>query len=437
MGSEAERSYVLNPGQLRSIAAAIAARKLSPVSLVRHYLNRIKQVERHIRCWCEVDTKGALAVAREREEEATQGRIRGPLHGIPIAIKDLIDVEGMPTRAGSATRAHAPPAAADAEIVLALRAQGAIILGKVHTTEFAFQDPSPTRNPFNIDHTPGGSSSGSAAVVASGMLPAAVGTQTGASVNRPAGYCGIAAFKPSSGSLSTWGVTPLAPSYDTPGFFGWSVDDAAYLFEAVAPSFLADRPATTNRVYILDDPHWSDVTSEMRLGIQKVAAACEVAGHGVVRQRSPIDFGTLFELQRTTMLYEASRALRHLLQKGNTGIGERLRAALDEGAGFSRARYLDERTQIEEMRRRLFLADEDNALFLWPAAPSTAPAGLNWTGDTKYISPWTALGGPIATLPAGLAANGLPRACILMAGPGSDRLLCNVARRVAEQMQPA
>ncbi|MGE3700747.1 MAG: amidase [Hyphomicrobiaceae bacterium] len=436
MDGEASTSFALNPGQLRRIAADIAVQKLSPVSLVRHYLNRIKQVERHVRCWCEVDTKGALAVAREREEEAAQGRIRGPLHGIPIAIKDLIDVEGMRTRAGSATRAYVPQAAADAEIVLALRAQGAIILGKVHTTEFAFQDPAPTRNPFNIDHTPGGSSSGSAAVVASGMLPAAVGTQTGASVNRPAAYCGIAAFKPSSGSLSTWGVTPLAPSYDTPGFFGWSMDDAAYLFEAVAPAFIVHRPATANRIYILEDPHWSDATREMLLATQEVVAACERAGHTVVRQRSPIDFGWLFALQRTTMLYEASRAL-HFLNQANTGIGDRLRAALDEGAGISRSRYLDERAKIEEMRRDLFLSVEDSALFLWPAAPSTAPEGLNWTGDTKYISPWTALGGPIATLPSGVAANGLPRACILIAGPGNDRLLCDVARRVATQIAPA
>jgi aspartyl-tRNA(Asn)/glutamyl-tRNA(Gln) amidotransferase subunit A len=343
----------------------------------------------------------------------------------------------MQTRAGSAIRAHIPPAVADAEIVLALRAQGAIILGKVHTTEFAFQDPSPTRNPFNIDHTPGGSSSGSAAVVASGMLPAAVGTQTGASVNRPAAYCGIAAFKPSSGSFSTWGIIPLAPSYDTPGFFGWNVDDAAYLFEAVAPPFVVNRPAPASRVYILEDPHWADATSEMLSAVQNVAAACESAGCTVARRRSPIDFAWLFELQRTTMLYEASRALRAFLNEGNAQIGEKLRSALDEGAGISRSRYLDERAKIEEMRRELVLSVEPNAVFLWPAAPSTAPKGLNWTGDTKYISPWTAFGGPIATIPSGVAADGLPSACILMACPGYDRMLCDVARRIAMHLASA
>src|SRR5262249_261065 len=143
-------------------------------------------VDTRVQCWREVDGERALALAEERAREVAQGRLRGSLHGVPVAIKDIIDVEGLPTRANSLSRASAPPAGADAEVVLALKAQGALILGKVHTTEFAFFDPSPARNPHNLAHTPGGSSSGSAAAVAAGMAPAAVGTQTVASVNRPA-----------------------------------------------------------------------------------------------------------------------------------------------------------------------------------------------------------------------------------------------------------
>ena len=150
-----------------------------------------------------------LPLPRSASAEAEQGHIRGALHGVPVAIKDIIDVEGLPTRANSRSRASAPPASNDAEIVLALKAQGAVVLGKVHTTEFAYFDPSPARNPHNLAHTPGGSSSGSAAAVAAGMAPAAVGTQTVASVNRPAAYCGIGAFKPSTRSLSVFGITPL------------------------------------------------------------------------------------------------------------------------------------------------------------------------------------------------------------------------------------
>ena len=145
-------------------------------------------------------------------EEARAGKLRGPLHGIPVAIKDVIDVAGLPTRAGSATRAQAPAAAIDAQVVAQLRAAGAIVLGKVHTTEFAYFDgPPPTRNPWNLAHTPGGSSSGPAAVVAAGMVPLALGTQTAGSVSRPAAYCGIAAFKPSTRAWSSFGVVPFSP----------------------------------------------------------------------------------------------------------------------------------------------------------------------------------------------------------------------------------
>ena len=191
-------NFVADPGRVRDLAGAMARKELSPVALVRRYLDRIAEAAPDVQCWREVDGERALAVAAEREREAAQGRLRGPLHGIPVAIKDIIDVEGLPTRANSKSRASIAPAANDAEIVLALKARGAVILGKVHTTEFAYFDPSPARNPHNLAHTPGGSSSGSAAAVAAGMVPASVGTQTVASVNRPASYCGIAAFKPST-----------------------------------------------------------------------------------------------------------------------------------------------------------------------------------------------------------------------------------------------
>ena len=195
-------NFAADPGRLSELADAIVRQQLSPVDLMQACLARIDAVEPHVRAWREVDRERALAAALERAREAQNGLIRGPLHGIPVAIKDIIDVEGLTTKCNSGSRANVAAATADAEIVLALKAQGAIVLGKVHTTEFAFFDPSPARNPHNIGHTPGGSSSGSAAAVAAGMVPLAIGTQTVASVNRPAAYCGVAAFKPSSRSLS-------------------------------------------------------------------------------------------------------------------------------------------------------------------------------------------------------------------------------------------
>jgi aspartyl-tRNA(Asn)/glutamyl-tRNA(Gln) amidotransferase subunit A len=429
----AQANYVADPGRVRELAAAIGNGELSPVALVRRYLNRIAEADARVECWRELDAERALAVAEQRGREAAEGRLRGPLHGIPVAIKDIIDVEGLPTRANSLSRASAPPARCDAEVVLALKARGAIILGKVHTTEFAFFDPSPARNPHNLAHTPGGSSSGSAAAVASGMAPAAVGTQTVASVNRPAAYCGIAAFKPSTRSLATFGITPLAPSYDTPGFYGWSVDDAIFVYEAVAPSFLATSMTPSPawlRVCIPDDPHVDDAIPEIKAAVTRIADAFTAAGHRVERVKPPISFARLFDMQRRTMAYEAGRALGYLLELPAGTVGEKLTAHIREGLAIPPSQYLDERGEIDLLRNTLFGALPAE-IFLWPATPDTAPHGLAWTGDPKYISPWTALGGPIVSLPAGRSGAGLPIGCILSSRPGTDAQMCSWARSLA------
>jgi Asp-tRNA(Asn)/Glu-tRNA(Gln) amidotransferase A subunit family amidase len=171
-------------------AEEIRAGRLSAVALVQACLARIAAVDPGVRAWAHLDEPGALAAAGEREAEARRGQIRGALHGVPVGIKDIIDVAGMPTRAGAAPFAHRTPTA-DAACVARLQAAGAIVLGKTHTTEFAYRDPAPTRNPWNVEHTPGGSSSGSAAGVAARMVPLALGTQTVGSVLRPAAYCGV------------------------------------------------------------------------------------------------------------------------------------------------------------------------------------------------------------------------------------------------------
>lgn len=436
MQNDAPKTWVHDPGRVQDMAAAIAARKLSPVELVQQYLARINAADAQVNCWREVDAPGALEAARLCEAEAGKGQLRGPLHGIPVAIKDIIDVEGLPTRANSRSRASAPPAANDAEVVLALKAAGAIVLGKVHTTEYAFFDPSPARNPNNLEHTPGGSSSGSAAAVAAGMAPIAVGTQTVASVNRPAAYCGIAAFKPSTRSLPTFGITPLAPSYDTPGFYGWRVADAVTAYEAVAPAFFSSMPAApaSSRlaVCIPDDPHISDAIPEIKSAVTMLTDRLANAGHAVERVRSPIAFERLFAMQRSTTAYEAGRALRYLLDAPSGLVGEKISALIREGLAIRPEQYLNERREIDAMRNKLF--QETTAdMFLWPATPATAPKGLGWTGDPKYISPWTALGGPIVSVPMGFAENRLPIGCILSARPGADRLMCTWARALDTQ----
>jgi aspartyl-tRNA(Asn)/glutamyl-tRNA(Gln) amidotransferase subunit A len=433
MQTPAQSTLAQDPGRVRELAAAIAAKTLSPVDLLQRYLQRIAEADAQVQCWRLVDRDGALAVAQEREREAAQGRIRGALHGVPVAIKDIIDVEGLPTRCNSRSRADAPPADNDAELVLALKAQGAVVMGKVHTTEFAFFDPSPARNPHNLEHTPGGSSSGSAAAVAAGMAPIAVGTQTVASVNRPAAYCGIAAFKPSTRSLPTFGISPLGPSYDTPGLYGWAVDDAVYAYEAIAPDFLKSSAGSGRaklRVCVLSDPHTSSVAPEIRAAVKRMADAIANAGHAVAEIKSPIAFERLFAIQRSTMAYEAGRALHFLLRAPEGTVGEKIAALAREGLAMATADYLDQRGEIDGLREKLF-GTVDADIFLWPATPATAPAGLGWTGDPKYISPWTALGGPIVSVPLGLAPNGLPIGCILAGRPGADAQMCGWAREIA------
>ncbi len=427
--SEPSISFTQNPGRVADLAAQIADRRLSPVDLVRSYLARIETVDPQVHAWALVDAERALATAERRHKEAAAGTLLGPLHGIPVGIKDIIDVEGLPTRCNSRSRASAPPATSDAEIVLALKAQGAIILGKLHTTEFAFFDPSPACNPHNIGHTPGGSSSGSAAAVAAGMVPLAIGTQTVASVNRPAAYCGVAAFKPSTRSLVTSGIAPLGPSFDTPGVFGWTVADAIYGYRAIAPDFLTAAKSVPQApvIAVLEDDHIGDAIPEMKAAAAAMADRFAAAGARIEQRRSPIDMARLFRIQRTTMLYEAGRVMRAFLDLPAGQIGEKLRAAIVEGLEIGEQRYLDERREIDRMRDTLLAKSSDVAAFLWPATPGPAPKSLVWTGDPKYIAPWTAIGGPIITIPAGRTTDGLPLGCILAGGPGTDLSLCALA----------
>ncbi|MEZ5843774.1 MAG: amidase [Hyphomicrobiaceae bacterium] len=364
-----------------------------------------------------------------------RAEIRGPLHGIPVGIKDIIDVEGMTTLCNSRSRAGSRPARGDAEIVLALKRQGAIVLGKVHTTEYAFFDPSPARNPWNLEHTPGGSSSGSAAAVAAGMVPLALGTQTVASVNRPAAYCGISAFKPSTRSICMWGIAPLAPSYDTIGFMAQTVDDAVYAYEATMPPFVAAGAADDDGrplvVWMPQDTHIADCDAEIVAAVDAAADALAGAGHSIRRVPSPVPFERLFKLQRMTTLYDAARALAFLEDKPADTVGAKLREAMDEGRATSTADYLDARAEIDAMRVAFWQATAGADACLWPATPRTAPEGLAWTGDPKYIAPWTALAGPIVSLPLRRHSNGLPVGAIVSSAPGSDRRMCGMARRIA------
>ena len=439
----APRRFVEDPGRIESLVKDLRAGRLSSEALVTRCLERIADVEPHVQAWRVVDADRGLEDARTLDGEAAGGRLRGPLHGLPIAVKDIIDVEGLPTRCNSRSRRDCAPATADAEIVTTLRAAGAVMLGKAHTTEYAFFDPSPARNPHHTGHTPGGSSSGSAAAVASGAVPAALGTQTVASVNRPAAYCGVAAFKPSTGLLSTFGVAPLAPMFDTVGLFGYRVADAVALFEAVRPAYAVSRREDARdgaddeplRVAVLDDPFLAQSVPAVRDALASAASRLRDAGHEVLARDSSVPFETLCEEQRRCVLYQMGRVQRALLDLPRDQVGEKLREAIETGTGIGDGEYRTLRASLAAAGRRVFESVADADAVLWPAAPDTAPPGLAWTGDRRYIAPWTAFGGPVVTVNVGADAAGLPIGALLAGPPGTDADFTAVARRLAEAME--
>jgi aspartyl-tRNA(Asn)/glutamyl-tRNA(Gln) amidotransferase subunit A len=375
-----------------------------------------------------------LAVAETLAAEALSGTIRGPLHGIPVGVKDIIDAAGLPTRCNSQSRADIGPATADAEIVAALRTAGAIVLGKTHTTEFALRDVSPARNPHNLAHTPGGSSSGSGAAVAAGMVPVALGTQTAASVNRPAAYCGIAAFKPSTRLMPGGGIEPLSYLYDTVGFYGWRVADAATVFEAICPSHArraVPAPDALN-VVMLTDPQITTADDAILRALERAGERIADAGHIVMRQASPVAFAEIVDAHTLTMTYEIGHVRRGFLDQPQGMIGPKLLETIREGLTISDDAYLEGRRIIDGFRDELYGAFAGVDAILWPATPKTAPKGLDWTGDASFIAPWTALGGPVVTMPVGKSSDGLPIGCLLAGMPGGDFALAATARRLAD-----
>jgi aspartyl-tRNA(Asn)/glutamyl-tRNA(Gln) amidotransferase subunit A len=417
-------SYAADPGRIAELAQQIRAGALTARALVERCLARIDAVEPAVQAWRVVLADGARAEAAALDAEAKAGRFRGPLHGIPVGIKDIIDVAGVTTLANSRARDGIAPATADADIVAALRAAGAVILGKTHTTEFAFFDPSPARNPHNPGHTPGGSSSGSGAAVGAGTVPLALGTQTVASVNRPAAYCGIAAFKPSTQSTCTHGITPLAPSFDTVGFYGATVADAVALYDAVAPAFTAAFDgAAPSTIVQLDDPALADCDAAILERVATAAAIFAEAGYTVRKAASPEPWAALYEAQIRVMRHEAARLYQPLR---DAEIGPKFREMIDLGLSQSDDSYRDDRRRLAAARAEFWAAFPDAAI-VFPATPATAPAGLAWTGDPRYISPWTALGGPIVTQPVGLHADGLPIGMLVCGAPGRDRALARLA----------
>jgi aspartyl-tRNA(Asn)/glutamyl-tRNA(Gln) amidotransferase subunit A len=430
-------------GALDDLGALVRAGTLDPRELVEVLLARIAAVDGEIQAWCGIDREGALRQADERAREIREGRPRGPLHGIPFAVKDVIDVAGWPTRAGSKLRQAVAPASLDAEIVAAAKAAGAILLGKVHTTEFAYFDgPPPTRNPWNTAHTPGGSSSGPAAAVAGGMAAFSLGTQTAGSVVRPAAYCGVAAFKPTTLGVSSFGILPFAPSFDTPGYFAYRAQDAAAVARAVQPPVFAavteaaghTKPESSLRVGIVSDALLADASADVIASLDRAERSLSAAGLGVERITTPQPLQGAIALHTTITEYELARAHGSLLAAREGDVSDSLRRAVQRGIAIADGEYQQARAALAAARRRFWSHYAPWDVLVFPAAPGEAPAGTK-TGDPRFIIPFTALAGPIMTVPVGVSANGLPLGLMVIGRPGSDGALIDASLAVAREIE--
>jgi aspartyl-tRNA(Asn)/glutamyl-tRNA(Gln) amidotransferase subunit A len=423
---------VADPGSIEAIASAIQSRRTDPVALLEASLRRIDAVEKEVHGWCVLDRDGAMAQARALRAEAEKGHIRGPLHGIPVAIKDVLDIAGLPTRAGSKTRADIAPSTIDAQVVTQLRVAGAVILGKAHTTEFAYFDgPPPTRNPHNTAHTPGGSSAGPAAVVAAGMVPLSLGTQTAGSVNRPAAYCGIAAFKPSSRAWSSFGLVPFSPSFDTVGVFGHRVSDVVAAAHVLMPAYLRhSRVANPARLSIgfIDDAILSAASAAVADTLRIAADKLLGSGVRVERLKSPVPFTDIGGWHKAMIEYEVARAYPGL--EHNPDVSAGLRDAIARGCSIDDAAYRDAYAALDAARERFWTATAEVDALVFPTAPDIAPAGMK-TGDPRFIVPFTAFGGAIVSIPVGFGAGGLPLGLMLIGSPGTDLKTADIARQVA------
>ncbi len=409
----------------REAAGRIREGKISPVDLVDACLDRIHALDGRLSAWAYVDDAGARATARVLEAEATDGRIRGPLHGVPVAIKDIIHVAGMPTTAGARAWAHSRPTG-DAPVVSRLRAAGAVILGKTHTTEFAYRDPAPTRNPWNLGHTPGGSSAGSGAAVAARMVPLALGTQTVGSVLRPAAYCGVVGFKATHGLTPTEDVVPLAWSLDHVGVLTRSVDDAALGLGVLARRELTAAPRGAPTIAMA--PQLLErAQPETAAHVRAAAAAFVRAGARIVEVVLPASFAHLHEmglrvLEAETATYHAADFARHAAE-----YGPGIRAAIEAGLRQSAVEYVRANRARLEFREAVMPLLEAHDALLSPTAPGTAPAGLASTGDAWFCAPWSSAGVPAISLPSGLAPSGLPHAVQLVGAAGRETPLLGTA----------
>ncbi|WP_421851929.1 amidase [Oricola sp.] len=405
-----------------TILEDIAAGRISPDEAIAESRRAIAASDDDVKAFRHLnDTTGSVADS-------------GPLAGIALGIKDIFDTYDMPTEYGSAIFANHQPRA-DAGVVALARRRGAHAIGKTVTTEFAFLEPAETVNPLNPAHTPGGSSSGSAAAVAAGMIPAALGTQTGGSVIRPAAYCGIAGYKPSFRLVPATGMKTFSWSLDTVGFFAASIADVARFASLLTGRDLeADELREAPRIGVYRTAIWDEATPDMQAAVQRAAETAAKAGARVVEVDEPEALSRGREIHPIIQNYEAALAFGDELARHRDALSALLRTTLEEGQATEPQIYDNGRRIARQARKAATGLFNDLDALITPSAPSSAPAGLDSTGSPVFNKLWTLTGCPCVNV-AGLSdASGLPLGVQIVGRFGRDKLALQTARWLEQRL---
>ena len=442
----------MDASQLNWLTASDAARTvsdgaISSEQLVEACLARVREVEDRVQAWQFLDPEYALNQARARDEDRSKGQPVGLLHGVPVGIKDIIDTEDMPTEDGTVLHAGRTPAH-DASVVAMLRTAGAVIMGKTVTTECATYAPGKTRNPHNPEHTPGGSSSGSAAAVSAGMVPLALGSQTNGSVIRPAAFCGVYGFKPTHGLISRHGVLKLSRTLDHMGVFARTIEDIALGCEMLVGhderdldtrpcaripfcDIAAEEPPLPPLIAFVKTPLWERMDEDTREAFAELNGAL---GDRVVEVDLPNIALDALELHRSIMEAEMAAALVDEYDRGRERLSESLRSQLERGRSVTAFDYQTARARIPLLNEGFTeLFDRCDAI-LTPAVAGTAPKGLASTGDPSFCTLWTLCGMPALAMPLLQGVNGLPLGVQLVGQRYRDARLLRTARWLVAQV---
>ena len=422
-------------------AAEIASGALSSEEITRACLDRIEAAEDTVKAFAHLDPEFALAQARESDQWRRSGRPIGPLHGVPVAVKDIIETADWPTECGSPLLAGRRPHN-DATVVSKLRAAGAVIVGKTVTTEFAYFSPGKTRNPHDPERTPGGSSSGSAAAVAAGMVPIALGSQTNGSIIRPGAFCGVFAMKPSHGLVSRAGVLPLSRTLDHIGPFARSIEDIALALDAIA-GFDADDPdtrplAASNfrktateefgldpRLAFVKTPMWDKADADTREAFEDLA---KELGETCFGYDLPAHYVSAWNSHRAIMAIEMAHNLGKLTDTGGDKVSKQFRDLIADGRKVTATDYLAAVAEGRAIRAAIEeLFQQQCTAIITPAARGVAPKGQA-TGDPVFCTFWTLLGLPAITLPLLTGEDDMPLGVQLVGAPGDDARLLRTAQ---------